>query len=198
MAGDVASQLAALRAERRAARRRAVAYAVAIGPVLAANLLGLLSFRAGAVADAAAIAAACWWLAIEHGAAARRRLLLDDLIVHGWVNVAPDDIREREDELLSIRHRNILARALENQLIASPALAHQRLSVLLELRRQGDRLRGLATRLRDEPVEAAGVVMIEQLLTDGSSPIHSGPTDAIAPALDRVERALGAPLDRAA
>ena len=36
--------------------------------------------------------------------------------------------------------------------------------------------------------------MIEQLLTDGSSPIHSGPSEAIAPALERVERAL----DRAA
>ena len=66
--------------------------------------------------------------------------------------------------------------------------------MLLELLRQSDRLKSLARRLRDEPVDPRGVVMIEQLLTDGSSPIHSGPSEAIAPALERVERAL----DRAA
>ena len=194
MAGNVATQLSELCAERRAARRRAIAYTVGIGPVVLANLLGLLSVRAGIVADAAALAAAAWWLAIEQQAITRRRQLLDDLIVHGWVNVAPADVHERELELLSTRHRNILAQALENQLLETPTFAHQRLSVLLELRRQSDRLRGLARRLRDDPVDARGVVMIEQLLTDGSSPIHSGPSDAIAPALERVERAL----DRAA
>jgi hypothetical protein len=194
MADNVATQLVELCTERRSARHRAIAYAVAIGPVMAANLLGLLSLGAGLVADAAAIAAALWWLAIEHRAVTRRRELLDDLIVHGWVNVAPDDVRERESELLSPRHRQLLARALENQLLETPAFAHQRRTVLLELLRQGDRLRTLARRLRDEQVDARGAVMIEQLLTDGSSPIHSGPSEAIAPALERVERAL----DRAA
>jgi hypothetical protein len=194
MAGNVATQLVELCAERRAARRRAIAYTLGVGPVIAANLLGLLSVRAGVVADAAALAAAAWFLAIEQRATTRRRQLLDDLIVHGWVNVAPSDVHERELELLSPRHRNLLAQALENQLLESPTFAHQRLSVLLELRRQSDRLRGLARRLRDDPVDPRGVVMLEQLLTDGSSPIHCGPSDAIAPALERVERAL----DRAA
>lgn len=194
MADNVATQLVELCTERRAARRRAISYGVAVAPVMAANLLGLLSLRAGLVADAAAIAAALWWLAIEHQATTRRRELLDDLIIRGWVNVAPDDVRERETELLSTRHRHVLARALENQLIETPTFAHQRRSVLLELFRQSDRLKSLARRLRDEPVDARGVVMIEQLLTDGSSPIHSGPSEAIAPALERVERAL----DRAA
>ncbi|MDX6377718.1 MAG: hypothetical protein QOE98_2021 [Gaiellaceae bacterium] len=194
MAHNVAAQLDELHAERRAARRRAISYAVGIGPVLAANLLGLLSVRAGVVADAAAIAASLWWLAIEHQAAERRRELLDDLIIHGWVNVAPDDVREREVELLSPRHRNLLARALENQLLETPTLAHQRLAVLLELRRQSERLRGLARRLRDDPIDPRGVVMIKKMLTDGTSPIHNGPSDAIEPALERVERAL----DRAA
>jgi hypothetical protein len=194
MAHNVAAQLDELHAERRAARRRAISYAVGIGPVLAANLLGLLSVRAGIVADAAAIAASLWWLAIEHQAVERRRELLDDLIIHGWVNVAPDDVRDREVELLSPRHRNLLARALENQLLETPTLAHQRLAVLLELRRQSDRLRGLARRLRDDPIDPRGVVMIKKMLTDGTSPIHNGPSDAIEPALERVERAL----DRAA
>jgi hypothetical protein len=194
MTGNVATQLTALRSERRAARRRAVAYALGIAPVLAANVLGLLSLRAGMVADAAALAAAGWWFAIEQRAVTRRRELLDDLIIHGWVNVAPDDVHEREAELLSARHRKVLAQALENQLLEPPTFAHQRRAVLLELRRQSDRLRSLARRLRDEPVDARGVVMIQQLLTDGASPIHRGPTDAIAPALERVERAL----DRAA
>ena len=62
MADNVATQLVELCAERRAARRRAIAYAVAIGPVMVANVLGLLSLRAGLVADAAAVAAALWWL----------------------------------------------------------------------------------------------------------------------------------------
>ncbi len=190
MADNVATQLVGLRSERRWARRRAIAYAVGVGPVLAANLLGLLSVRAGIVADAAAIAAALWWLAIEQRATNRRRALVDDLIIHGWVNVAPDDVRERECELLSPRHLHLLARALENQLHDTPTFAIQRRSVLLELIRQKDRLRSLARRLRDDPVDARGVVMIVQLLTDGSSPIHSGPTDAIEPALERVERAL--------
>jgi hypothetical protein len=194
MADNVATQLRVLCAERRAAHRRGIAYVIGIAPVLVANVLGLLAVRAGIVADAAALAAAGWCFAIEQAAATRRRQLLDDLIVHGWVNVAPDDVREREVELLSARHRNVLARALEAQVVEAPTLAHQRLAVLLELRRQGDRLRGLARRLRDEPVDARGVVLIEQLLTDGSSPIHNGPSDAIAPALERVERAL----DRAA
>jgi hypothetical protein len=194
MADNVATQLEQLGAERRAARRRAIAYAVAIAPVIVANLLGLLSVRAGIVADAAALAAAAWFLAIEQRAITRRRRLLDHLIVQGWVNVAPSDVHERELELLSPRHRNLLARALENQLLEAPAFALQRKSVPLELRRQSDRLLGLARRLRDEPVDARGVVLIEQLLTDGSSPIHSGPSDAIGPALERVERAL----DRAA
>ena len=194
MGGNVATQLDRLCAERRSARRRAQAYAIGVGPVLVANLMGLLSVPAGLVADAAAVAAALWWLAIERRAVGRRRALLDDLIMRGWVNVAPDDVREREIELLSRRHRQILARALENQLLETPTFAHQRRSVLIEVRRQGDRLRALARRLRDDPVDPRGVVMIEQLLTDGASPIHSGPTDQIAPALDRVERAL----DRAA
>jgi hypothetical protein len=194
MADNVATQLDELYAERHAARRRSIAYAVGIGPVLAANLLGLLSVRAGIVADAAAIAAALWWLAIERRAVERRRALLDDLIMHGWVNVAPAHVREREVELLSPRHRRVLARALENQVVESPTLAHQRLPVLLELRRQSDRMHGLARRLRDDNVEARGVIMIEKMLTDGTSPIHNGPSEAIAPALERVERAL----DRAA
>ena len=58
MADNVATQLVELCTERRAARRRAIAYGVAVAPVMAANLLGLLSLRAGLVADAAAIAAA--------------------------------------------------------------------------------------------------------------------------------------------
>ena len=96
MSSDLQTRLEQLRLERRAARQRALAYAVAIAPVLAANLLGLLTWQAAIVADAAAIAAAAWWYGIERRAAHRRRVMLDDLIVHGWVNVAPDDVRERD------------------------------------------------------------------------------------------------------
>jgi hypothetical protein len=37
-------------------------------------------------------------------------------------------------------------------------------------------------------------VLLEQLLTDGGSPLHAGPSSEIVPAIERVERAL----DRAA
>jgi hypothetical protein len=194
MTSDLQTRLEQLCAERRAARRRAVAYVVAIAPVLAANLLGLLGWKAAIVADAAAIAAAAWWYGIEQRAAHRRRVMLDDLIIHGWVNVAPDDVRERTSELLSPRHRRILARGLENIVEVKPVFVYQRLGVVQELRRQRARFRGIAQRLRTEPVDVRGVVLLEQLLTDGGSPLHAGPSSAIAPALERVERAL----DRAA
>src|SRR4051812_21524908 len=190
MASDLQTRLAQLHEERRAARRRALAYVVAIAPVVAANVLGLLSLPAAVVADAAAVAAAGWWYGIERRAAYRRRVMLDDLIIHGWVNVAPDDVRERTSELLSTRNRRTLARGLENVVAMRPTFAHQRVGVLLELRRQSDRVRTIAARLRDEQVDVRGVVLLEQLLTDGGSPIHAGPTSAIVPALDRVERAL--------
>jgi hypothetical protein len=194
MTSDFPTRLAQLRAERRAARHRALAYAVGIAPVLAANLLGLLDWKAMVVADAAAIAAAAWWLGIERRAAYRRRVMLDDLIMHGWVNVAPEDIRERTSELLSLRHRRILARGLENVIAVNPAFVYQRLGLVQELRRQSDRFRGIAERLRTEQVDVRGVVLVEHLLTDGGSPLHAGPSSEIVPMLERVERAL----DRAA
>ena len=190
MSSDLQTRLSQLRDERRAARHRAVAYAVAIAPVIAANVLGLLALPAAVVADAAALAAAAWWYGIERRAAYRRRVMLDDLIMHGWVNVAPDDVRERTSELLSPRYRRCLARGLENVAAVRPTLIDQRKGVVLELRRHSHRVRSIATRLRDEPVDVRGVVLLEQLLTDGGSPIHAGPSSAIVPALDRVERAL--------
>ena len=194
MSSDLQTRLAQVRAERRAARKRALAYAVAIAPVLAANLFGLLTWQAALVADAAALAAAAWWYGIERRAAYRRRLMLDDLIVHGWVNVAPDDVRERTSELLSARNRRILARGLENIVDPKPVFVYQRLGVMQELRRQSDRFRGIAQRLRTDEVDVRGVLLVEQLLTDGASPLHAGPSSAIVPTLERLERAL----DRAA
>jgi hypothetical protein len=196
MTSDLHTRLEQLLDERRAARHRAIAYAVAIAPVLVANLLGLLGWKAAIVADAAAIAAAAWWFGIERRAAHRRRIMLDDLIIHGWTNVAPDDVRERTSELLSPRHRRILARGLENivEIRPGPGFIYQRLGVMHELRRQSPRFRGIAQRLRSDEVDVRGVVLVEQLLTDGGSPLHAGPSSAIAPALERVERAL----DRAA
>ena len=185
MSSDLQTRLEQLRLERRAARRRALAYAVAIPPVQAANLHGHHTRQAPIVADAAGI---------ERRAAHRRRVMLDDLIVHGWVNVAPDDIRERTCELLSLRHRRILARGLENIVEVKPVFVYQRLGVMQELRRQSHRFRGIAQRLRTDEVDVRGVLLVEQLLTDGASPLHAGPSSAIVPTLERVERAL----DRAA
>ena len=194
---NVPTRLAALRAERRAALRRSLAYLGGLPFVAAFAVLHLVGPRAALVAALAALAAAGWFVVLERSAAQRRRSLLDDLILHGWRNVALDDVREREDELVAPRNRRLLARALENQIAEGvqpmPVSTNSRL-VTLELRRHRHRIRGLAARLRDQTVEVQprGVVLIEQLLSDGFSPLHAGPTEAIEPALERVERALAA------
>ena len=92
------------------------------------------------------------------------------------------------------RKRKLLARALERQAADVPFFAHQRRPVLRELHAQRARIGRVAHRLRSEPVDPRGVVMLEKLLADGASPIHQGPKEEIAPALERLERAL----DRAA
>ncbi len=191
---SLTDRLEELHLERRAARRRAAAYAAAAVPVLAGSVVGVLSLRAAVVADLAALAAALWWFGIGRHALARRRRVLDDLILHRCATVAPDAVRDRERELLSPRNRKLLARALERQVAASSTFAHQRRPVLRELRAQRGRVGRVVHRLRSETVDPRGVVMLAKLLTDGASPIHQGPTEAIAPALERLERAL----DRAA
>ena len=195
MAPTVPDQLNAIRVERRVARHRAVGY---LGAIVAVTLVGaanLVRQQGALVAALAALAASLWWLLIERRATWRRRTLLDDLILHGWRNVAPADVAERECELTARRNRRIVARALENQVAQSApvgVMSPRRHQVTVELRRQRTRVRALARRIRseDEPVSPVALVLLSQLLSDGDSPLLFGPADRIAPALERVENVL--------
>lgn len=199
MTATVSDQLEEIRGERRTARHRAVGY---LGAILAVALAGGVHFvgEPGAlVAAFAALAASLWWVAIERRATWRRRALLDDLILHGWRNVARADVVERECELTARRNRRLVARALENHVAPSMpvgVMSPPRHQLAAELRRQRTRVRALARRIRsdDAPVPPVALVLLSQLLTDGDSPLLVGPAERIAPALERVENIL----DRAA
>jgi hypothetical protein len=193
---SIPTHLDRLRAERRSARHRALAYAGGGALVAAIGAIDLVGRRAAITAALCGLAAALWWLAIERRAVASRRVILDDLILHGWRTVAPAAVAEREDELLARRNRRLLARALENQVVGTFGQApvysqHQRLR-LTEIRRHGARIRAVAGRLRDDqhPVDPRAVVLVTQLLSDGTSPIHTGPMQGLEPALERIEQVL--------
>ena len=195
----IPGQLDQIRTERRLARHRVIGYVAAVVAVALVAAAHLVRQQGALVAAACAVAAAGWWLAIERRAAWRRRELLDDLILHGWRNVAPCEVEERECELTARRNRRLMARALENQVAPTQpvgVMSPRRHHVLAELRRQRPRIQALARRLRrdDAPVSPVALIMLSQLLSNGDSPLLFGPAEQIAAALDRVESAL----DRAA
>jgi hypothetical protein len=199
MAPNIPTQLDEIRIERRIARHRAIGYLAALIAVTLVAAAHLVRQQGALVAALAALAASAWWLGIERRATWRRRELLDDLILHGWRNVARIDVEQREGELTARRNRRIVARALENQVSGSQpvgVMSPRRHQVTVELRRQRTRIRELARRVRseDEPVSPVALVLLSQLLSDGDSPLLFGPADRIAPALERVEHVL----DRAA
>ncbi len=191
------ARLARLRMEVRYATRRSLAYVAALVPVALALAAGAIGPRAAFVVGSGALAGAAFWRLAATHALARRREILDDLILNRWINVAPDDIAQRERELLAPRNRKLLARALENRVVELPVMAtlSQAGGITAELRRNGAAIHRLAGRLRSrEAIDPRGVVAVEKLIRDGGSPLHAGPTDQIAPALARAERLL----DRAA
>ena len=165
-------------AERRAARRRAHRLrgrdrsGDGRQPVRAAVAAGRAGGRRGRPRGAA------WWLAIEHRAASPPTPeLLDDLIIHGWVNVAPGRrARARVRAALDAapptcsrgRSRTSCSRRPCSPTSASPCCSSCAASATACAPRP--------PAAHDE-VDARGVVMIEQLLTDGTEPHPRGPSD---------------------
>jgi len=189
------ARLEALDAERLAARARALHYGAAATIPVALRALGLVGWTAATTAVAAMVAAALWAYAASRAALQRHREVVDELIVNGWRMVAPDDVARREAELVSPRHRQMLASALKNQLeYASRGVAFtlQGRFVTAELRRLERQVDLVAARLCDvsRPVNPRGMVLVARLLSEPGSPLHGGPQEAIAPALDRVTRLL--------
>jgi hypothetical protein len=184
-----------LEAERRLERLRAARYVAAAPAGAVAYLAGLAGWLAVGTAAGAMVAVAVSAVLRSRGLESRRRELLDEFIVRGWRNVAPADIAEREAELVSPHYRRMLARALLNQLdyaTKGVVLTLQMRFVTAELRRLERQVDAIAARLRDlsRPIDPRGVVVVSRLLSDGSSPLHGGPHDAIEPALVRARRLL--------
>jgi len=184
-----------LDAERQSERQRALRYVLVAPAAAAAYPVGLAGWRSVATAAAAMVAVAVAAFLRSRGLENRRRELLDEFIVRGWRNVAPDDVAEREAELVSPRYRRMLARALLNQLdyaTKGVVLTLQMRFVTSELRRLERQVDAIAARLRDlnRPINPRAVVVVSRLLSDGSSPLHGGPSDAIEPALVRARRML--------
>jgi hypothetical protein len=189
------AQLHELDAERRSERQRALRYLLVAPAAVAAYPVGIAGWRAVATAAAAMVAVAVAAFLRSRGLENRRSELLDEFIVRGWRNVAPDDVAEREAELVSPRYRRMLARALLNQLdyaTKGVVLTLQMRFVTSELRRLERQVDAIAARLRDlnKPINPRAVVVVSRLLSDGSSPLHGGPSDAIEPALVRARRML--------
>jgi hypothetical protein len=184
-----------LDAERQSERQRTLRYLLVAPAAVAAYPVGLAGWRSVATAAAAMVAVAVAAFLRSRGLANRRSELLDEFIVRGWRNVAPDDVAEREAELVSPRYRRMLARALLNQLdyaTKGVVLTLQMRFVTSELRRLERQVDAIAARLRDlnKPIDPRAVVVVSRLLSDGSSPLHGGPSDAIEPALVRARRML--------
>jgi hypothetical protein len=191
---SVPQRIEELHLEARYARGRALAYLGGALPVATLTLLGAIGPPAALVTAIAAVAAAALWLGHQRHSVARRRQVVDELILHGWRNSAPDEVRARERELVALRYRRVLARALERRAgdaARLPGFTLRSQAVAFEIARQRGRIMRVARRLRDtRPVDPRGVVIVAHLLADGLSPLHAGPTHAIGPALERAERAL--------
>jgi hypothetical protein len=184
-----------LEAEQRFERQRALRYVLVAPAAALAYPVSLAGWRAVVTAAAAMVAVAVSAILRSRGIDDRRRDLLDEFIVRGWRNVAPADVAEREAELVSPRYRRMLARALLNQLdyaTKGVVLTLQMRFVTAELRRLERQVDAIAARLRDlnRPIDPRAVVVVSRLLSDGSSPLHGGPSDAIEPALVRARRLL--------
>jgi hypothetical protein len=190
-----AAHLHELEAERHAERSRALRYVAVMPAAAVAYPLGLAGWRAIATAAVAMVAVAIAALLRSRSVENCRLELLDEFIVRGWRNVAPADVAQREAELVSPRYRRMLARALLNQLdyaTKGVVLTLQMRFVTAELKRLERQVDAIAARLRDlnRPIDPRAVVVVSRLLSDGSSPLHGGPSDAIEPALVRARRML--------
>lgn len=183
----------AVRAARGTARVRGLGYLVATLPVAALIATGLSGTRAGVLALLVAATGAAFWLQRAGSLAWEQRQMVDELILHGWTNVEPDAVHERERELCSARVRRSVARALEQY--ATPVAAPMpvpigRLRVDPNGRRE--RLARIAAQIRDgRDIDPRGIVLAARIIADTAGERPGSPH---APQLDeqlaRVERLL--------
>ena len=123
--------------------------------------------------------------------AARRRA---DLELARWPYV-PLQLMWRANELVSDKNRRELARALRGALRGANPRYLPGASPLdrRAVRAEAGTLEAIASRLAavDRDVSARGVVLVERLLMEGSSPLYgSGDLDALGDELDRILEAL--------
>lgn len=126
---------------------------------------------------------------------ARERQRADELLLHGSEPDGSTLLSTRAAELTSTRNRRALARSLER---TARELEGRVLSSAVPLNRAGarphvDLVRALAVRLRAaEPVSVRGVLLVQELLSDGyGSPLYNRERAAdLRPALEECLSAL--------
>jgi hypothetical protein len=112
----------------------------------------------------------------------QRRRDADRRIVES-VGPPPGDVAWRAAELTSTRERKLLARSLRGVVIEVSNMSLPGVSPLnrVALRPHTRELKALADRLADldTPVDAAGVIRIQRLLTDPDGPLYARAQDTV-------------------
>lgn len=127
----------------------------------------------------------------------RRSEIYDEIVLSGFRHVGGSAAARHAADLVSPRGRQMMAKSLERML--EFAIRRQAAAVPLNreaLRELEPHVRGLCARLRafDIAVEAAGMVLLRRLLTDGStSPLFQvrGPVRDLERAIECIHNQLG-------
>jgi hypothetical protein len=157
---------------------------------LAAGVAGLIPERDGLVLGVLFAGAGALRAAIEHRRLSRLRRLADRQLLGTAVPRVPELVAWRAGELTSDRSRRVLARSLRGVV---SELDEGRLPGASPLNRTGarpeaDLILALADRVGDaeRPVTARGVLLVEDLLTDGWGPLYARDrVDELGPSLTR-------------
>lgn len=136
-------------------------------------------------------------LAVSRVVAWQRCEVYDEVVLAGYRHVGGPAVDRHAADLVSPDRRRMLAATLERFLEIS--LRNQFGPVPLDrpaVRDLEPNIRGLCARVRavDVPVDAAGMVMLRRLITDGAtSPLFrlGGPKAELARAIDRIHTLLG-------
>ena len=183
--------------------RLATAYTVAASLLAFAVASAFAVFVAHGIAGLAVSSAVIAAIGSAGALAASRMLIwkrcevYDEIVLTGFRHVGGAEITRHTADLVSADRRRMLAATLERFLEIS--LRNQLGSVPLDrhsLRALEPNIRGLVARVRavDVPVDAAGMVLLRRLITDGAtSPLFQmgGPKVELERALDRIHAMLG-------
>src|SRR6516165_4086255 len=127
----------------------------------------------------------------------RREEIYDDIVLHGFRHVHPQQVARRATQLVSRGKRTEMADTLDR--FVEAAVANRRTPVPVHrgaLKECHPQVRQLTQILRSEEVELepAGMVLLNRFITDGSaSPLFrtSAPPKEMERELDRIRRTLG-------